>query len=71
MNEGWNWIGLVFALLAAIVVFHATIRFDVNEWSRDRRKQKEDNLRNLCPHVIVTQDGNISLQSTYVEGLAL
>ena len=51
MPEGWQWLGWIAAFIAAVVAIRATVRFDLNEWLRDRRTQREENLRALCPHV--------------------
>lgn len=58
MEDKWSWVIWIVVLLTAIVAIRGTIRFDINEWSRDRRKQKEENLRALCPHVMIMIDGN-------------
>lgn len=53
--------------LGAILVFRANIRFDINEWRRDRRKRLEDKIRMLCPHVSPGKDnGQYILRSAYV-----
>ena len=55
------------AFIAAIIAIRGTIRFDVNEWLRDKRKQKEENLRALCPHVRpIYSDGKPAMHSTFV-----
>lgn len=62
------WLVAIAAIvLTSIVVFRATLRFDVNQWLRDRRQHLDENLRILCPHVrAVTENGKIMVYSTYV-----
>ena len=38
MDGIWEWAGWAVALIASVVAIRTTIRFDVNEWLRDRRK---------------------------------
>ena len=67
MDQIWDWLGWLLAGLATFVAFRTTVRFDVNEWLRDRRKQKEDNLRLLCPHARpVIENGTHAISSTYI-----
>ena len=67
MDQTWNWLVWLVAILVTIVVVRATVRFDVNEWLRDRRKQREEHLRLLCPHVrLVNSDGEPAICSTYI-----
>lgn len=62
-----NWIGWIVALIATFFALRATVHFDVNEWLKDRRKHREENLRRLCPHVRTTlEDGKPAVQSTYI-----
>ena len=46
----------------------ATVRFDVTEWLKERRRWKEKNLRLLCPHAVgeVYDDGELGVRSTYI-----
>lgn len=67
MEELWFWLGIALVLLATVVAIRGTVRFDVNEWMRDRRKQKEENLRLLCPHVTMLKNGEeIAWRPNYV-----
>ena len=67
MEQEWSWVLWIVVILAAIVVVRGTVRFDVNEWLRDRRKQKEENLKALCPHVRPDHvDGELGLRSTFL-----
>ena len=67
MEETWNWIFWVAAFVAAIIAVRGIVRFDVNEWLRDRRKQKEENLWALCPHVQPSYvDGKPAMRSTFM-----
>ena len=50
---GEEWVacggGWAVAILTGVLAIKATVRFDVNEWQKERRKQKEERLRSLCP----------------------
>lgn len=62
-----EWLGWITAFVVSVVAIRATIRFDLNEWLRDRRAQKEKNLRMLCPHADFSdEDGVLQIRSTYV-----
>lgn len=62
-----TWLGWIIALVTGIFAIRATVRFDVNEWLKERRKQKEAQLTKLCPHVRVSnQDGGTILHSSYI-----
>ena len=62
-----SWAGWVLALLAIVFAVKATVRFDVNEWLKERRKQNEEHLRSLCPHVQVFEErGEYGVRTTYI-----
>ena len=67
MDEIWSWIGWLAAGVATIVAIRGSIRFNVNEWLKERRHQKEENLRLLCPHVSaeIDENGNTVIRSQY------
>lgn len=67
MDDAWQWLGWVAAGVASIVAIRGSVRFDVNEWLRDRRTRKKENLRALCPHArFADENGNWVLQSSYI-----
>lgn len=67
MENGLHWLGWVLAFVATTVAIRGSIRFDVNDWLRERSKQKEENLRALCPHVHGTEEnGRPALVSAYL-----
>ena len=44
------------------------IKFDVNDWLKEKRKQKEQNLLLLCPHAERSrQNGQPAVRNTYVQ----
>ena len=62
-----DWAGWLAALIAAAFAIRATVSFDLNEWLKDRRNQKKEQLRVLCPHVDATQqDGQPAVRSTFI-----
>lgn len=62
-----DWLWWLVAVAITIVTVRATVRFDVNEWLRDRRRQKEEKLRSLCPHAVPTiHDGKPAIRGMYV-----
>ena len=67
MNEIWVYISAAIALIAGIFAIRATVRFDVNEWLRDRREQRINRLRALCPHIrTLWEEGRTRPASAYV-----
>ena len=71
MDIDWNqakvWLGWLAAIFVAVVAVRGTFKFDVNQWLRDRRKAREENMRLLCPHTsAVVKDGKLELTSAYV-----
>ncbi len=62
-----NWIGWVLAFVATVFAIRATVRFDLNEWLNERRNQKKEQLRSLCPHVHGTyHEGQPAVRSTFI-----
>ena len=67
MSEILGWAGWAIALITAVFAIRATIRFDVNEWLKERRKQKKERLRVLCTHVDIVQKGeDFEVRSTFI-----
>ncbi len=66
----WDWKGWVvtaIAAIAAMIAIRGSIRFDINEWLKDRRKRQEETLRSLCPHISVEeQDGDLLIRSAQI-----
>ena len=50
MDELLKWGGWVAAAIMGVITIRGTISFDVNKWLSDRREQKKENIRALCPH---------------------
>ena len=68
MGEGLvTWGGWAVALITGVLAIKATVRFDVNEWLKERRNQRENYLRSLCPHVQVgMKDGRQIIKPTHM-----
>ena len=68
MEDWLGWIvAFIVVVLSTIVVIRATVRFDLNEWKRDRIKQNEERLRRLCPQVYSDyKDGEPAVGSLFV-----
>ena len=68
MGEAWaTWGGWIIAFIASVVAIKGTVHFDVNEWLKERRNQKEKYLRSLCPHVqLGTEDGRPIIKPTHI-----
>ena len=64
----YQWLGWAFAaLLGGTWLLKGQIKFDLNEWLKERRKHKEENIRLLCPHVQgFTKNDERGLRSTYI-----
>ena len=51
-----------------VFAVRTTVRFDVNEWPRDRQARQETKVRAMCPHVTVYKDdaGQVVFQGAFV-----
>ena len=62
-----EWTGWVAAVIATMFAIRGSIRFDINQWLKDRREQQEENLKQLCLHSYLDQeDGKIVLRSSFI-----
>ena len=67
MSDWWIWVSWAVGLLGASLAIKGTIKFDVNEWLKERLRQKEENLRLLCPHARFTKEnGGTGVHVAYV-----
>lgn len=58
MKPEWSSIiWFLVALVAIVVAIRGVVRFDVNEWLRDRRNNRKEKIKALCPHVRPTYIG--------------
>ena len=70
MEQVWTWLAWLLVIVLSVVAIRASVRFDINEWLRERSKQREKNLRMLCPHTdFSNEDGKLVLRSSYVSPL--
>ncbi|MCY4580695.1 MAG: hypothetical protein OXD31_16830 [Chloroflexi bacterium] len=65
MDSTFDWILILLVLAATMIAIKGTVRFDVNEWLKQRREVKEERLRRLCPHVLMKDEGRLVLESAY------
>ena len=67
MDDWWTWIALAIGALGLSLGIKGTVKFDVNEWLKERRRQREDTLRALCPHAQFSQERDkLHLHVAYV-----
>ena len=68
MDSLWTLFLAVLAFVATVFALRATVRFDVNEWLRDRRERREANLTAMCPHAVFLSDEQmpVGVRSTYI-----
>ena len=68
MDSLWTLFLAVLAFVATVFALRTTVRFDVNEWLRDRRERREANLTAMCPHAMFLSDGQmpVGVRSTYI-----
>ena len=70
--EFWEWFAVVMGggalTIGTVVAFRVNVSFDVNDWLKDRRKQKTLRIQNVCPHVkfVEKADGEPAVQSLLV-----
>ena len=56
MNDILAWLGWLGALMAGVFAVRGTVRFDLNQWLKDRREQRLDAIRALCPHAYLAAE---------------
>ena len=62
-----QWAGWLLAAGIGVFAIRTTIRFDVNEWQKERRKRQKEQLRSLCPHADITyHEGEPAVRSTFI-----
>ena len=62
-----GWLPWIITVIVGVFAIRATIRFDLNEWLRDRREHKIKALMASCPHVmIITGLEKKAVRSRYV-----
>ena len=63
-DYGWAIIGVIGAILG---VLSLRVRFDVNEWLRDRHNRRLDQAKNICTHtkINVLADGSAEISSFF------
>ncbi len=68
MDSLLSWLGWVVAAVLAIpVVIRAQIKFDINEWQKNRQQQRRARARGLCSHAyLVDEEGTRYVKSAYV-----
>ena len=63
----WSWLGWFFGFVATIFAIRGSVQFDVNAWLKDRREQKIEKIRSLCPHAYVSiENGRTIIRSAYI-----
>ena len=71
----WQWFALIigggFLGVSAVFAFRVNVSFDVNDWVKDRRKQKRVKIRDICPHttIVDAEDGEVIVRSLLVSPL--
>ena len=64
MNDLWTWITLAALLLGTLSLI---VKFDINEWLKERRRQKKENLPRHCPHArFIMINGQPGVQVEYI-----
>ena len=63
-----EYMGWVVAAIAGAFALKTKVKFDVNEWSKEKRRRREDRFKEICPHAEIehSDDGQIRVHSRYV-----
>ncbi len=71
MENYWNTILFCILVIALFFTVRGNIKFDLNEYLKDRRENKKQRVRTLCPHMDVTRDekGSLQFRSFYIPNL--
>ena len=68
MFEAIDYMGIILTaivVLLGVVAFKFNLKFDINEWSKNRQERKLNELRRLCPHTVVKEEnGKKKIEST-------
>ena len=61
-----NGLAIIGMFLMAFAI-KGNIKFDLNQWHKDRRQALEANLRALCPHVnvLIKHEGKLEIRSLF------
>ena len=60
-----NGLTIILATLAVFAI-RGNLKFDLNQWHKDRRQALEANLRALCPHIsVVKHEGKPAIKSLF------
>ena len=54
-------------ILGVVGILSFRVRFDINEWLRDRRQSRLNQLKTLCPHAepVLDEDGKPAIDSLF------
>ena len=59
-----QWLGWLVAAIAATIAIRGKVSFDVNEYIKEKRKRRKEQLESLCPHVyFAKQNGDLVIKS--------
>ena len=63
-----EYMGWAVAAIVGAFAIRAKVKFDVNEWSKERRRRIEKRFKDRCPHVETerSNDGQTRVRSRYV-----
>ena len=68
----WEWLAVAVGSgvlgMGFVVAFRINLTLDVNQWVADRERRKRQRIRDLCPHVRITElpDGKIECECLLV-----
>ena len=60
---------ILILIIAGVIAIRFSVKFDLNQFLKDRRKIKIDQLKNICPHgriASITDDGKVTFESFFV-----
>jgi hypothetical protein len=49
---------IIIGMILSVITVRGTVKFDINQWINDRKKQQEQNFIALCPHHYLFSDGD-------------
>jgi Zn-finger protein len=49
---------IIIGMILTVITVRGTVKFDINQWINDRKKQQEQNFIALCPHHYLFSDGD-------------
>ena len=60
-------VAIIIVIICVLAIFSLRVRFDLNEWLRDRHNRRVNQLKNICTHtkIHVSANGDANIGSFF------